>query len=237
MTRMLVDLFSAEAVSPLFPALALTNEDTLKLDSYQVIAGHISYSDLVRFPDRRWITVLRDPVDRCLSVYAFWRQFNEHPLIPLDEIRNENNAFEATSLARQLPVEEFFNCKHPHVLQNISNRMVWQLGAHAVFERRQDFSETEALKSAMRTLKHCDFVGDFSSLDDDISHLLTHLNRSREIRLPKLNVTKSPVRKFQISRELLEQISALNVLDNELYNWAKCNRGRNFAAPITETTG
>ena len=72
---LLYDIFDETRVSPPFSGAPLTDEDARKLDSYQVIAGHISWADVKRyFPRRRLITFLRDPIERCLSVYGFFRQ-------------------------------------------------------------------------------------------------------------------------------------------------------------------
>jgi len=225
--KLLVDIFTEDQVSPQFMAKPLTDEDATRLDRFQVIAGHVSFADVYKyFPDRRLITFLREPVDRCLSIYGFYREMKGHPLIPLNEILYENNPFEATSLAKQLSPDEFFDTNHPHIMQNVSNRTVWQLGHYASVERRIGFADSEILEAAKSNLKQCDFVGFFENLDNDVAYFLKKFKISDNVVLPKINRTITAVRKSQISQELVEKISKLNELDNEIYKWAKCEFSR-----------
>lgn len=158
--KLLVDVFGEGRVSPQFAANPLTDDDAARLDHFQVIAGHINFADVqTYFPDRRLITFLREPVDRCLSPYGFFRKMKGHPLIPLNNIRYENNPFEATSLAKQLSPDEFFNSTHPHIMQNVYNRTTWQLGHYASVARRIEFADAEILNVVKRNLKRFDFIG------------------------------------------------------------------------------
>jgi hypothetical protein len=69
----LANALGDDAVSPPFLASRLSEEDTNRLDRYRVIAGHISIDDAEPFRNRRLLTVIRNPTDRCLSWYYFAR--------------------------------------------------------------------------------------------------------------------------------------------------------------------
>jgi hypothetical protein len=224
--KLLTDIFGEDQVSLQFSGKRLTDDDAVMLDKFQVIAGHIGFADIEKyFPNRRLITILREPVDRCLSIYGFLREKKELPLIPMNEIKDGANPFEVSSLAKQLSPDDFFNANHPRLLQRISNRMVWQFGFHTNHDNRAKYSDGEILVAAKSNLKKCDFVGFFENLDSDAEHLLQKFNLNGNISLSKNNPTLAPIRKNQISAELHKKISALNTLDSELYQWAKCEFG------------
>jgi hypothetical protein len=145
-------------------------DEARSLEAYPVIAEHIRWTDVATFfPNHKVFTLLRDPVDRCLSVYGYFRQLTHLRLVPLDQIRGLNNAEEATSLARQLDPEDFFRSEHPHLRQNLDNRMVWQLGYRAAVEHRHEILPREVLAMAQRNLKKLLFIGFYESLASDTS--------------------------------------------------------------------
>ena len=214
-------------ISPPFDAKPLSVEQAYQLDSYSMIFGHISYSDIKKFfPDRKLITFLREPVARCLSIYGFFRQQTEHPLIPLDQIKSENNPYEATSLARQLDVDSFFMSNHPHVLQNVQNRIVWQLGATVQYSSRDN--ENNVLQSAKNFINDIDFVGFYEDFDCDTDRLQKYLSFSCATHIPRLNFTRSPIRSHDISESTRKLICDLNELDICLYDYAISHLKKNL---------
>jgi hypothetical protein len=224
---LLAEVFSAGAVSPAFPVRRIDSRDSQLLQSYRVIAGHISWADAAfHFGRRRLFTFLRDPLERCLSVYGYFRQRTHDRLIPLSQIRGLNSPEEATSLARQLDPDDFFRSEHPHVRQNVENRMCWQLGYRAGIEFRRDMPSALVLQKAIQNLAAIWFVGFFESLGRDVANLLSAFGGKPENhQLPRINQTKAPLLASEIGSQTRKAIERLTDLDRRLYDharkWAK----------------
>ena len=217
----LADSLSPANVSPPFNAKRLDAADARRLANYRVISGHISWEDVMTyFPDRRLFTFLRDPIDRCLSIYWFFREQTDRPLIPLREIRGRNDADEATSLARQLEPEDFFESRHPHVRQNVENRMVWQLGHRANIEDRAAKSPSEVLDRAFANLRRFSFVGYYENFAADLRRLLDSLHLPPVDAVPVVNPTVARPRTLKLSERLRNILDELTVLDRQLYERA-----------------
>jgi hypothetical protein len=220
---LLGEIFGPEAVSPARPVRHIGVDEARQLEAYPVIAEHISWSDVATcFPGRKVFTFLRDPVDRCLSLYGYLLQLTHLPLLPLDRIRGLNNAEEATSLARQLDPEDFFRRDHPHLRQNLENRMVWQLGYRAAVEHRHEVPPREALAMARRNLNTLLFTGFYENLDNDTGRLrglLTGEPRTGYVS-PKVNQTVAPLRRGDVGSSTLRAIERLTELDRRLYDSA-----------------
>jgi len=93
--RALRRVIGEDAVSPSFNASNLSEADAAKLDQYPVISGHISGTDIARyFPDRMILTILRDPLDRCVSWYYFARTTPPSPDAPSDVLAVQQNDIE-----------------------------------------------------------------------------------------------------------------------------------------------
>ncbi len=218
---LLMELLPPEQVSLNVHANMLSAAEAEGLQRYRLVVGHLSWEDVhAYFPHRRLFTFLRDPIDRCLSVYGFYRQLTDRPLIPLHQIRGLNDANEAVSLARQLGPEDFFRSDHPHVRQNVENRMVWQLGYRAGIEHRAEISGSEALARARRNLQTFAFVGFYERLEREIPGLLARLRLAGAKQLPALNKTSAPLRRSEISTTTRSTLERLTELDRDLYEAA-----------------
>jgi hypothetical protein len=224
---LLAECFRPEDVSPAFRVQPIDAEVAQHLAAFAVISGHISWADIAEhFPTRRLITFLRDPIDRCLSVYGYFRERTDRPLIPLDQIQGLNSGEEAVALARQLDPDDFFCSNHPHVLQSIDNRMVWQLGHHARYENRHQVPPAEALARAITNLKAFSFVGFYERLNEETSRLPATLGAVGQHSLPVLNPTLRPLHRTDISPRVLTALQRRTELDRRLYDIAREARFR-----------
>jgi hypothetical protein len=155
-------------------------------------------------------------------VYGYFRQRTHAPLIPLSQIRGLNSPEEATSLARQLEPEDFFRSDHPHVRQNVENRLCWQLGYRAGVEFRPRMRSCEVLRRAVQNLARLWFVGFYESLDRDVASLVSALGEKPEDhKLPRINETLAPLRESEIGSGLRKAIERLIDLDRHLYDHAR----------------
>jgi hypothetical protein len=164
MYRILERLIGSDRLSPHFSM----NEDTeypLTLagtyDRYLVIFGHLSAASTdVLGPRRKWLTILRDPVDRVISQYYFWR--NCVPSSPhLDYV------YEAQTLS----LEKFCRLRTTNFLQGNENLQTWQLGDDLRVRYRR-VASCDVLETAKRNIdERCAFVGLFEDYPGSVRRL------------------------------------------------------------------
>lgn len=197
--------FGAHAVSPPFAATQMTPEQAEDLRQYEIVSGHISMPDArLYFPQAKLFTILRDPVDRCVSWYYFARTVGE-----------SQHADVAAAQAHTL--DEFFQLDQSITYRNIFNRQVRQLGAHVL---EPDADMKLALSQAQEALKKCVWVGRYEHLQQDFIRLGTVFPEMAKITLPHLNATGERKPIAQIDAALKLKIEHYNSYDIELYNEA-----------------
>ncbi len=216
--------FGPDNVSQPFVVTKIDDQERTRLQQYQMISGHISEIDLRQFPDRRLITFLRDPIDRCLSIYSFYRNHTERDEIPLNEIPNSNLADEATNLERQLDPEDFFSSGHPHIVQNLHNRMVWQLGMHADYSYRQTATDEDAYRKALANIDRYYFVGFFEELASDVRRLQSRWGVAEEKSLPSINRTSNRLQQSDLPESTIRRLKSITELDQRLYHTLRDRR-------------
>jgi len=131
-----------------------TKED---MEKYKLFLGHIFYYKALEIlpEDTRYITLLRNPVDRVISLYYFWRKHT-------DEYINNKNIPEiirkGPRLAKENNLIDFLKLDDPFVVQSTTNNQILQL----MTERKGHDSmgnPNEAFDSIVNTLNSYDVVG------------------------------------------------------------------------------
>tara|TARA_B110000305_G_C19318790_1_gene577849 strand:- start:708 stop:1037 length:330 start_codon:yes stop_codon:yes gene_type:complete len=90
---------------------------------------------------------------------------------------------------RKLSRKEFFSSNNEHILQNCYNRMTYQLGNYAQYNKRSK-NETKVLNVAKDNISNFRFVIIFENLNKDLN---TYLNIDN---LPKKNITNTLMQKL-----------------------------------------
>ena len=197
-----------DAVSPSFVASSLSEDDAKRLDRYRVISGHISLDDVKRyFPGRSILTILRDPVERCVSWYHFARSIPAAADLPIDVVAAQRNAIDA-----------FFAQDPAVVYRNIFNRQVRQLGDHVLNTAADHRSVIERAK---QTLISAAWVGRQQSLNEDVDRLANRFPEWKGLALAVLNKTSYPAARGRPGAGLLRKIQSLNLYDMELFDFAE----------------
>jgi hypothetical protein len=205
------EALGAGAVSPSFIATHLSPADAERLDRYAIISGHISMADVRRyFPDRMILTILRDPVDRCLSWYYFAR-------------KGSTRAFASDFVeAKRRSIEDFFALDYKITYRNIFNRQVRQLGDHVLNVEADLGRATENAKDVLRSAV---WVGRQESLAADLARLGQSLPELADLTLPIINATGDRRAQDDLAPALIDRIRALNEYDMELYSFASRDIG------------
>lgn len=191
--------------------------------NFDIYSGHFSMDDTKHIPGS-YITVMRNPIDRFISVYYFWKQLYESGV----EISNK------TKMANKYSLLEFAKIfDEPLLVQEFFNRITWQIAysfeLHKRFEYRSSTGHTEqqVLNKAINNLDKFSLIG-FQEL---YSQFLESLNRkfSLNIKNTQINVTKKNGVKNKPTKEEIDEIQKWVYLDIEFYNAA---RGHNAAVSV-----
>ncbi|MBD1381916.1 sulfotransferase family 2 domain-containing protein [Metabacillus arenae] len=161
------------------------------------IQGHMPFG-VHQFFDRqaRYVTMLRDPVDRVLSEYYFIQS------IPTHKLHAE---------VVKMSLEEYQN-----------NPSTTNLQTHYILGEKfgKSLSE-EDLKKAKNNLKNHFLVAGLTERFEESIVLMKEELGWDNINYTKVNVTKNRLTKKEISKDIIVQIEKNNLYDMELYQFAK----------------
>jgi hypothetical protein len=190
------------------------------LENCGVIVSHISWREICFLKDKynvRVSTLLRDPVERVLSNYRFWRMVTTNDTIrcPTSNAKPliDTNLHWKDDLDRILRESD-----HIWKYRELSNLAMWQI-ATAMHERT-DRSNNTALKQAKINLKKMAFVGFHDTIAEDFEHY-TQLVLNRRIELPQLRINSTEKwSEIALDADVRDLISRHNAYDIDLYHWA-----------------
>jgi hypothetical protein len=190
--------------------------------AYRLFAGHfdINFVESVD-PSGIKLTVIRDPIQRVVSLYDFWRSIDlewadtEYSEAPLSGPR----------YASSMSFSTFIRSENPNILCNISDVATRQL-LGSRFEMLQG-EPSAAVRQAVSTLSSFDWFTTTNRLSTAIEKLASklgvspphqlHLNQTYE---PEPGVPRSRVHRTCLRREDVRHLMALNSLDLALYRAA-----------------
>jgi hypothetical protein len=186
------------------------------------VSGHLSWAafETIRRPDTYVFTFMRDPVERLLSLYYYFKAF-PYPTAEGERVRE---------LARR-PVEEFFAIDDPAIRFYTENFVVRQFaGATADMPRGEDLAA--AIGRARAHLELLDLIGFVDSFDRDFRAIVQSCGLPAPRQVPKHNVTAftNPADREERERrrhspELLRVLEPLIAGDRALYDHFAARRG------------
>ena len=200
--------------SRLFPHYDEKQFANVDLSQYDVYSGHIGFDTAIKL-DGALVSVLRDPVDRFLSVYYFWRQLAK------SNVENSVN----TRLASKYELSDFVTLTDvPSLIEEFQNRVTWQIAsgfslAHRVKMREHGMSDLAIFEKAKNNVPTFSVLGiqeDLVDLEKKISATL-----GLTIKIPRTNVTDGRMPRDKIPYSVLRKIEEWVFLDIYLYNYVK----------------
>jgi len=177
---------------------------------FTMLMGHfgVRWNEILA-PGRRWMTALREPVDRVVSTYYYWR-YNAPPSPESPWLY----------LAQTLSLDDFVRSGHFSVLQGIKDAQTWLL-ADDLRWRYHSVPDKDALAIAKANLDQFDFVGLYEDFDESMKRMCAYLGVPLRPRVPRVNVTKKRPAVSDLSPATIDAIMGLNAADIELYNYAR----------------
>jgi hypothetical protein len=188
--------------------------DKANPDDYDFFSGHIGFT-LATQIGGRIVTILRDPIDRVLSTYYFFRH--------LYETGAERN--QKTALAVQYDLPTFLRLTdNPYLVLELRNRMTWTMAGDCELHARRSYLEQgnreEALLApAIENLGRLTILGLDTGLDRVCRLARERLGLDLVIRVE--NVTPARVAKQDIDSRTLRLVEPWVYLDQQLYEAAR----------------
>lgn len=199
-----------------------------KLNSYKLFSGHYAWNSLESIVGEKHIIVLfREPKNRILSLYYFWKSHTYKYL-------KEQN-LKGFMIAKEMDLLNFlrYDGEYSHlVLGNIDNAISFQMAGYNYNKILQNHNRQDALqliqKKALLNLNSVDSVGILEKMDESIKLIMDDLDFEWDGVVPRENVFKnlqnSPlcesVEKEIITEEIESELKRLTIVDQIIYDEA-----------------
>ncbi|WP_155806200.1 tetratricopeptide repeat protein [Planktothrix agardhii] len=190
-----------------------------RLKKVRFFAGHIGYG-LSHLIDADYkITFLRNPIDRVLSHYFYYRKIHINCNLTIDFNGNpcpliDYNLSWEEDLLQQLTAP--FAVKH----LELSNCQTWQLAFNIYNRPHEVWSDREVLEMAKQHLDDFNFVGIYERLNSDLARLFQEQGWKLPEQLERVNATVERKQISEVDSHVIDVIRSQNALDIELYDYA-----------------
>jgi hypothetical protein len=182
-------------------------------DAFDFYSGHFGFETAVKLRGEL-ITVLRNPIDRFISIYYFWRQLNEKGI----------EKSYRTMLASKYSLSEFVKIRdEPCLIEALYNTMTWQIASGTHLTQRRKLRElgktdVDVLQLALEHLEKFSLVGVQENLEVFESAMVRRF--SIPLKIKKVNVTKTRSRVDDIGTATVSAIHDWSYLDLKLHEHA-----------------
>lgn len=180
-----------------------TDIDAARRD-YDLFGAHIGFT-MATWLGNRYITLLRQPVDRFISTYYYWRHVDSTEGGP--------------GLAKSMSLDEFISARDEPIVSDLHNCQAWQI-AHSHKQReRFNISEDTLFERAAANLNQFSAVGVTESIPDFALALDESLSIKIDGSADRANVTQARPVASNIDFATRRKIADLNTVDQALYEY------------------
>lgn len=170
----------------------------------KLFSAHIGH-DFATTLDAELVTVLRNPFDRIVSLYHYWREVPNAP-----------------EIVSSMGFDEFLDYHFDGIGQDIDNAQTWQIAfGHNMAARRRNagIPKEEVLARARENLQQYAAVGVFEHLPLFVETMRKQFNFSQFRIEQRINTTKSRGETSSLSLAQRAKIYARNDMDIALYEY------------------
>ncbi|UDL91625.1 sulfotransferase family 2 domain-containing protein [Mesorhizobium sp. PAMC28654] len=179
--------------------------DLEAIKNYRLFDCHIGY-DIASKLDGKLITVIRNPFDRIISLYYYWRELPDTTYGP--------------GLAKRLTLEEFIECRDDLIILDAVNTQTWQIAFGTTLSARDSnahLSPDQLLEKAIKNLEHFEVVGVTEAMPLVAMGIRSKLGLPVDAAMAHTNVTNSRPTLGEIPVALRDRIYSLVNVDLALY--------------------
>jgi hypothetical protein len=185
------------------------SNNQISLEDACVVTGHMSFSFIEKLVFTDSFTILRNPLDRIVSLYRFGRS-NLSGWKPDDPVRH-------------LSFQEWLDSDDPAVVDQIDSYYVRVLtdDLQEPFENRRE----KSLQLALERYKNFTYVGDQANLELFLKNMSASLGIPAPLKMPAANVAEvnqkfdaNYIPKPEITPRAKRRLEELTRLDWEIYN-------------------
>ena len=185
--------------------------------SRRFLAGHMWFASNEKLAaDWYYCTLLRDPVDRFLSQYWFYRELGRQHAAHADSRPHSDLQVQAAS---EHDLEHFLSLEDPAIRRAFTNfqaaRYARRVNAHP-----ETLSEESLLEAAIASLEDYDLVGVFEETQGFVDVIAQEFG-FEPVVLPKLNVTRGRVQAHDMPARAIEMLADANKVDLRLHAWSR----------------
>ena len=185
--------------------------------SRRFLAGHMWFASNEKLAaDWYYCTLTRDPVDRFLSQYWFYRELGREHATHAGSTPHSDIQVQA---ATENDLEHFLLLEDPSIRRAFTNfqasRYARRVNAHP-----ETLSEESLLEAAITALEDYDLVGVFEDTQGFVDVIAQEFGFER-VELPKLNVTAGRAKTQDVPARALEMLADANKVDLRLHAWGK----------------
>jgi hypothetical protein len=154
--QILVNSVNAKEIKHFIPPWDVANYSDQKLELYKLIHGHFNFADIRHLRSFKKVVTLRDPVERCISAYNFWRGLNAEDSHWMEHNRITIKRAQSMSINEML---ESTDCKIHNKFRNYQTRVL-----AGVTDADQEIDE-EHLEIATSNLMQFDMIATSDQLE------------------------------------------------------------------------
>ena len=208
-------------VHEIFPGTSIGDCSAEELSQYRLFRGHYDYNVNRFFPKPLvYTTMLREPIERVISLYEFWKRDVERG----GGVGDRRERSDDLRRASMEGLEGFVCNEDPWVRLRTCNRQVRQiaLGVGGIkTSPSEGIPDDELLDMAKQHLDECAFWGLTERFQESIFLMAYIFGWYPVADVQNLRVAKRKLRKDSVEPAVLQRIQDVNQLDIALYDYAQ----------------